>query len=513
MSARRERDDRDDVGRADPRMDAVVAPQVDPSPRASSIPATSPSSSAASSPTSVKTARLWSASTCMSSTRAPARANASAIAATDRRVAPFGDVRHGLEQGHRAYPTTDARADRSGVLRPARARVRRLVPRPRALRGPRPRRVRRRARRRRARYSPTSPRRETLDVACGTGFLTRHLRGEITGLDQSARMLEVARAQAPRRRRSSQGDALALPFADDTFDRVFSGHFYGHLDEAQRAAFLREARRVAPELVIVGRVARALARADEEWSERVLSDGSSWQVYKRWFAPGRLLDELGGGEVLLRRPLVRRRALAAVSRAPLDRLAPARQRALPAVPRGGVPDRPAGRVRRPRRPARVPLRARPGPRRGGDGLPWQGRAGRTLRRWLAARRGRVLRALLLRLGHALLPRPEPGGRGDRRATRARRLLALRGASASCAAPPRAHRHGRPRAAAPLLGVAALTDAVGKSYVLDDAVAIPLPHPSGASGWLNDRTNRARLGKALTHVRRELARHGRIGSGP
>ena len=38
-----------------------------------------------------------------------------------------------------------------------------------------------------------------------------------------------------------------------------------------------------------------------------------------------------------------------------------------------------------------------------------------------------------------------------------------------------------------------------------AIVIPLPHPSGASGWLNDRTNRARLGKALTHVRRELGR--------
>ncbi len=25
----------------------------------------------------------------------------------------------------------------------------------------------------------------TLDVACGTGFLTRHLRGEVTGLDQT----------------------------------------------------------------------------------------------------------------------------------------------------------------------------------------------------------------------------------------------------------------------------------------------------------------------------------------
>ena len=53
----------------------------------------------------------------------------------------------------------------------------------------------------------------------------------------------------------------------------------------------------------------------------------------------------------------------------------------------------------------------------------------------------------------------------------------------------------------------MTDFVGKSYMLGDAIAIPLPHPSGASGWLNDPANRARLGKALTHVRRELARLG------
>nr|MBA3330772.1 hypothetical protein [Actinomycetota bacterium] len=57
----------------------------------------------------------------------------------------------------------------------------------------------------------------------------------------------------------------------------------------------------------------------------------------------------------------------------------------------------------------------------------------------------------------------------------------------------------------LLGISSLTECIGKSYVLGGAIVIPLPHPSGASGWLNDRTNRARLGKALTHARRELAR--------
>lgn len=59
----------------------------------------------------------------------------------------------------------------------------------------------------------------TLDVACGTGFLTRHLRGDVVGLDQSKR----------------------------------TGHFYGHLEPPERERFLAEARRVASELVVVVR--------------------------------------------------------------------------------------------------------------------------------------------------------------------------------------------------------------------------------------------------------------------
>ena len=51
----------------------------------------------------------------------------------------------------------------------------------------------------------------------------------------------------------------------------------------------------------------------------------------------------------------------------------------------------------------------------------------------------------------------------------------------------------------------LADCVGDSYRVDNAIAIPLPHPSGASSWLNDPVNRSRLGKALTHARREIAR--------
>jgi demethylmenaquinone methyltransferase/2-methoxy-6-polyprenyl-1,4-benzoquinol methylase len=137
----------------------------------------------------------------------------------------------------------------------------------------------------------------TLDVACGTGFLTRRLRGDITGLDQSARMLELAQERSPEAT-FVQGDALALPFPDGSFDRVFTGHFYGHLEEDDRRRFLAEARRVAPELVVVDAIART-DRAAEEWQERILNDGSRWEVYKRYFAPEQLCDELGDGEVVL----------------------------------------------------------------------------------------------------------------------------------------------------------------------------------------------------------------------
>jgi demethylmenaquinone methyltransferase/2-methoxy-6-polyprenyl-1,4-benzoquinol methylase len=136
----------------------------------------------------------------------------------------------------------------------------------------------------------------TLDVACGTGFLTRHLRGDVVGLDQSPRMLNEAIRQAPNAT-YVQGDALSLPFPDRAFDRVFTGHFYGHLEPPERERFLAEARRVAPELVVVD-ASRAHSDIDEHMSQRVLNDGSTWEVFKRYFTGAGLAEELGGGEVL-----------------------------------------------------------------------------------------------------------------------------------------------------------------------------------------------------------------------
>jgi ubiquinone/menaquinone biosynthesis C-methylase UbiE len=140
------------------------------------------------------------------------------------------------------------------------------------------------------------PAASVLDVACGTGFLSAHLAGEVVGLDQSAAMLRIAAERVPNSRVVC-AEAVPLPFRDGEFDRVFTSHFYGHLLPGERAAFLAEARRVARELVVVDAALRDDV-APEELQERVLNDGSRHQVYKRFFRARELAQELGGATVL-----------------------------------------------------------------------------------------------------------------------------------------------------------------------------------------------------------------------
>src|SRR5207302_5255703 len=105
-------------------------------------------------------------------------------------------------------------------------------------------------------------------------------------------MLEIARERVPEGE-FVVGDALALPFAEGSFDRLVTGHFYGHLEEPERLQFVAEARRVARKLVAVDSALREDVEP-VEWQERVLSDGSRWDVYKRYFTGAGLAGELGG---------------------------------------------------------------------------------------------------------------------------------------------------------------------------------------------------------------------------
>jgi demethylmenaquinone methyltransferase / 2-methoxy-6-polyprenyl-1,4-benzoquinol methylase len=83
-----------------------------------------------------------------------------------------------------------------------------------------------------------------LDAACGTGDLAiadaKAGAGHVTGLDFSERMLARARRKAPLE--WVQGDMLALPFDDATFDAATVG--FGVRNVADLELALRELRRV-----------------------------------------------------------------------------------------------------------------------------------------------------------------------------------------------------------------------------------------------------------------------------
>lgn len=140
------------------------------------------------------------------------------------------------------------------------------------------------------------PSTRVLDVACGTGFLTQHFDGDVVGIDQSSAMISRARRRCPDVDFVC-GDAVPLPFEDDSFDMVFASHFYGHLMPEERSQFLSEANRVGKQLVVVDAALRADVKP-EQWQERKLSDGSIHSVYKRYFTAAELVEEIGGEATL-----------------------------------------------------------------------------------------------------------------------------------------------------------------------------------------------------------------------
>jgi len=143
------------------------------------------------------------------------------------------------------------------------------------------------------------PSARVLDVGCGTGFFTQHLKGEVTGLDQSAEMLEVARNRIPRAT-FVRCDALDLPFTDSAFERVFASNIYGLLLEDERVSFLAQVRRVATELVILEASVAMRERLAEGWRERYLSDGSRYRIHRRYFAAEELARELDSDRILFK---------------------------------------------------------------------------------------------------------------------------------------------------------------------------------------------------------------------
>ncbi len=152
------------------------------------------------------------------------------------------------------------------------------------------------------------------------------------------------------------------------------------------------------------------------------------------------------------------------------------------------------------------------------GLPFSGRAGAELRRWLA-RAGITEEHLPYRTSMTkCFPGKAASGAGDRKpsppeiancATWLAREIAL--------VDPRILLPVGQLAIERFIGKVPLGQVVGTMLRKGERVVIPLPHPSGASRWLNQTENRALLDQALRLLRREYraldnaVNAGKIGS--
>jgi len=148
----------------------------------------------------------------------------------------------------------------------------------------------------------------TVDVGCGTGYLSRWLPGQITLLDASPAMLAIAGRRMPRAGRV-RAVAPSLPFVDDAFGRAFTANLYGHLTPPLRGFLISEMLRVAGELIILDELVNS-GEFVEGSEVRQLADSSTFTIHKCHFTVDRLCQEIGAGDVLLDGPflaMVRRR--------------------------------------------------------------------------------------------------------------------------------------------------------------------------------------------------------------
>jgi uracil-DNA glycosylase len=147
----------------------------------------------------------------------------------------------------------------------------------------------------------------------------------------------------------------------------------------------------------------------------------------------------------------------------------------------------------------------PGIVEGEERRPWRGRAGRTLRRWLELEEEEFYASFYCASVTRCYPGRAASGRGDRTPTpREQELCAFW------------HEWEvellRPALIVPVgglaikrvLGISGLASCIGCRYDVDGAAVIPLPHPSGASSWLNLPANRELTARAAALVRAELA---------
>jgi uracil-DNA glycosylase len=148
----------------------------------------------------------------------------------------------------------------------------------------------------------------------------------------------------------------------------------------------------------------------------------------------------------------------------------------------------------------------PGVVEGEERRPWRGDAGRRLRRWLDLEEDEFYATFYCASVTRCYPGRAASGRGDRTPTpRERELCSFWRVWELELLRPRLIVTVGGLALRELLGHTLLTPCIGERFELHGTPVVPLPHPSGASGWLNAPANRDRLAAAAALVHLELSR--------
>src|SRR5205823_1486342 len=115
--------------------------------------------------------------------------------------------------------------------------------------------------------------------------------------------------------------------------------------------------------------------------------------------------------------------------------------------------------------------------------PWRGRAGRTLRSWLGMDEEEFYGTFYCASVTRCYPGKAP--RGDRTPTpEEQRLCSFWREQELPILQPQLVVTVGGLAARALLGIATVSECIGRTYELGGVPTIPLPHPSGASSWTN-----------------------------
>jgi uracil-DNA glycosylase len=148
----------------------------------------------------------------------------------------------------------------------------------------------------------------------------------------------------------------------------------------------------------------------------------------------------------------------------------------------------------------------PGVVEGEERLPWRGRAGQTLRRWLELDEATFYTTFFCASVTRCYPGRASSGRGDRTPTPREQELCRfwRDWELELLRPQLIVTVGG-LALRSMLGLSDLTAAIGGRFERAGVPVVPLPHPSGASSWPNVPANKQKLGDALSLVRTELSR--------